>query len=90
MDALVGNLLRAFDASIDELEWMGPETRKEAHDKLRNFTVKIGYPTKWKDYDGLVTRPDDLLGNVLRAREVERQARAGESSASRSTGPSGA
>jgi predicted metalloendopeptidase len=70
MDALVGNLLRAFDTSIDELEWMGPETRKEAHDKVRNFTVKIGYPTKWKDYDGLVTRPDDLLGNVLRAREV--------------------
>jgi putative endopeptidase len=70
MDALVGNLLRAFDASIDELEWMGPETRKEAHDKVRSFTVKIGYPTKWKDYDGLVTRPDDLLGNVLRAREV--------------------
>jgi putative endopeptidase len=70
MDALVGNLLRAFDASIDELEWMGPETRKEAHDKVRNFTVKIGYPSKWKDYSGLVTRPDDLLGNVLRAREV--------------------
>jgi putative endopeptidase len=70
MDALVGNLLRAFDTSIDELEWMGPETRKEAHDKVRSFTVKIGYPTKWKDYSGLVTRPDDLLGNELRAREV--------------------
>jgi putative endopeptidase len=73
MDALVVNLLKAFDASIDELEWMGPETRKEAHDKVRNFTVKIGYPSKWKDYSGLVTRPDDLLGNVLRAREVNVQ-----------------
>jgi predicted metalloendopeptidase len=73
MDALVANLLKAFDASIDELEWMGPETRKEAHDKVRNFTVKIGYPSKWKDYSGLVTRPDDLLGNVLRAREVNVQ-----------------
>jgi putative endopeptidase len=70
MDGLVANLLKAFDASIDELEWMGPDTRKAAHDKIRNFTVKIGYPTKWKDYTGLVTRKDDLLGNVLRAREV--------------------
>jgi putative endopeptidase len=73
MDALVGNLLQAFDTSIDELEWMGPETRREAHDKVRNFTVKIGYPTKWKDYSGLVIQPDDLVGNVLRARAVNVQ-----------------
>jgi putative endopeptidase len=70
MDALVANLLKAFDVSIDELAWMGPETKQEAHGKVANFTVKIGYPTKWTDYTGLVTRKDDLLGNVLRAREV--------------------
>jgi predicted metalloendopeptidase len=70
MDVLVANLLKAFDTSIDELAWMGPETRQEAHDKVRNFTVKIGYPTRWKDYTGLVTSKDDLVGNVLRAREV--------------------
>jgi predicted metalloendopeptidase len=70
MEVLVGNLLKAFDTSIDELEWMGPDTRKEAHDKIRNFTVKIGYTEKWKDYPGLATRPDDLVGNVMRAREV--------------------
>ena len=70
MDGLVANLLKAFDTSIDELAWMGPETKQQAHDKVRNFTVKIGYPTKWKDYTGLVTSKDDLLGNVLRAREV--------------------
>ena len=73
MDQLVGNLLKAFDVSIDELAWMGPETKQAAHDKVANFTVKIGYPTKWKDYTGLVTRQDDLLGNVLRAREVNVQ-----------------
>jgi len=70
MDVLVANLLKAFDTSIDELAWMGPETKQEAHAKVRNFTVKIGYPTKWKDYTGLVTSKDDLVGNVLRAREV--------------------
>jgi putative endopeptidase len=70
MDELVANLLRAFGTSIDELEWMGPETRREAHAKLAGFTVKIGYPEKWKDYPGLEIRRDDLVGNVLRAREV--------------------
>jgi predicted metalloendopeptidase len=70
MDQLVANLRAAFASSIDELEWMGPETRREAHAKLDNFTVKIGYPDKWKEYPGLVVRRDDLVGNVLRAREV--------------------
>jgi len=73
MDELVANLLKAFDVSIDELEWMGPATKQEAHDKVRNFTVKIGYPNKWKQYEGLVTHDDDLLGNVLRAREINVQ-----------------
>ena len=60
MDELVANLLQAFDASIDELDWMSAETKREAHEKVRNFTVKIGYPSKWKEYPGLVTQPDDL------------------------------
>jgi predicted metalloendopeptidase len=70
MDQLVANLRAAFASSIDELEWMGPETRREAHEKLDRFTVKIGYPEKWKEYPGLMIRRDDLVGNVLRAREV--------------------
>jgi putative endopeptidase len=70
MDALVANLLKAFGTSIDELEWMGPETRREAHAKLDGFSVKIGYPENWKAYPGLEVRRDDLVGNVLRAREV--------------------
>jgi len=70
MDELVGNLLKAFEASIDELDWMGPQTRTAARDKITHFTVKIGYPDKWKDYPGLVVQRDDLVGNVLRAREV--------------------
>ena len=70
MDQLVANLLEAFGSSIDELDWMGPETRREAHAKLAGFGVKIGYPEKWKEYPGLEVRRDDLVGNVLRAREV--------------------
>ena len=70
MDALIRNLLAAFATSIDELDWMGPETRQAAHAKLDTFTVKIGYPEKWKEYPGLEVRRDDLVGNVLRAREI--------------------
>jgi predicted metalloendopeptidase len=70
MDELVANLRKAFAASIDELDWMGPATRREAHAKLAAFTVKIGYPEKWKEYPGLVANRQDLVGNVLRAREV--------------------
>jgi predicted metalloendopeptidase len=71
MDELVANLLTAYGRSIDRLDWMGPETRKEAHAKLKNFTVKIGYPDKWKEYPGLKISRDDLFGNVMRALEVD-------------------
>ena len=46
----------AFDESIDRLDWMGPETRAQAHDKLHKMRVKIGYPEKWRDYSALEVR----------------------------------
>ena len=67
MDALVKNLLAAFRAGIDDLEWMSPETKAQAQDKLAKFTVKIGYPDEWRDYSALQVRRDDLLGNAMRA-----------------------
>jgi predicted metalloendopeptidase len=71
MDELVANLLAAFKLSIDELEWMSPATKLEAQKKLASFTVKIGYPDKWKDYSGLSVAADDLVGNLLRSAAVE-------------------
>jgi predicted metalloendopeptidase len=71
MDELVANLLEAFHLSIDELEWMSPATKVEAQKKLAAFTVKIGYPSKWKDYSALVISKDDLVGNALRSAAVE-------------------
>jgi putative endopeptidase len=64
---LVDNLIRAFDSSIDELEWMSAPTRAEAKKKLAKITVKIGYPDTWRDYGPLEVRRDDLIGNLLRA-----------------------
>ncbi|QOY94658.1 M13 family peptidase [Massilia sp. UMI-21] len=73
MEVLVKNLLEAYRQSIDTLDWMSPATKKEAQAKLAKFTPKIGYPNKWKDYASLDVKRDDLVGNVMRAREVEYQ-----------------
>ena len=78
---LVHNLLAAFDRGIDALDWMSAPTRSEAHVKLAKIRVKIAYPDKWRDYNGLEIRRDDLLGNVIRANQFEwnwQAARAGQ------------
>ncbi len=67
MDALVGDIRTALKGRIETLEWMGPETRAKALEKLSKFTVKIAYPDKWEDYSALTFKPDDLEGNVTRA-----------------------
>ena len=70
IDSLVKNLNNAFSSGIDQLEWMSPETRRRAHEKLAQFTTKIGYPDKWRDWSKLEIRRDDLLGNEMRAAAV--------------------
>ena len=67
MDALVADLKTAMGHRIDAVDWMSPETKAQARDKLAKFTVKIGFPTKWRDYSALTVRADDLYGNVERA-----------------------
>jgi predicted metalloendopeptidase len=67
MEQLVENLRRAFREGIEGLEWMSPETKKEAQEKLAKFRPKVGYPTKWRDYSRVEILRDDLVGNVTRA-----------------------
>ena len=71
MDDLVANIRLAMQNRIQKLQWMGPETRAKAEEKLSKFTVKIGYPTKWRDYSALTLKRDDLYGNALRAGEFQ-------------------
>ena len=71
MDDMVRNILAAYRQSIDGLDWMGAETKKEAQAKLAKFDPKIAYPSRWRDYTALTIKGDDLLGNVMRARRVE-------------------
>lgn len=73
MGELVDNLKLAFEQRIHDLEWMSPGTKKQALDKLRKFTTKIGYPDEWEDYTKLEIKSDDLVGNLLRAGEFQYQ-----------------
>ncbi len=68
MKQLVENLRIALGKHIDNLTWMSPETKAKAHEKLATFTVKIGYPDKWKDYSGITIDPEkSYLENVMKA-----------------------
>ncbi|MBT0671181.1 M13 family peptidase [Novosphingobium profundi] len=67
MAALVANLRKAMAANLQDLDWMGPQTRKEAEAKLDAFTPKIGAPDTFKTYQGLEFAANDPLGNSLAA-----------------------
>jgi putative endopeptidase len=69
MDVLVKNVLAALDTRITNLTWMQPETKVKAKKKLANFTTKIGYPDRWKDYSKLEIKAGDLFGNALRSNQ---------------------
>ncbi len=71
MDTLVANLRVALAGRIQNLNWMSPATKAQAEDKLKNFTVKVGYPSKWRDYSALRIVPGDLVGNAERASRFE-------------------
>ncbi len=71
MVELVANLVQAYRRDIESLDWMGPETRRRALDKLDAFRAKIGYPDRWRDYEALHVLPDDLMGNVRRSAAFE-------------------
>lgn len=71
MLVLVGNLLKSYETSITNLDWMSAETKKEALKKISKFTPKIGYPDKWRDYSSLKIVKDDLYGNLKRSTAFE-------------------
>ena len=65
----------AMESEIRNLDWMGPQTKAKALEKLHGMVNKIGYPDNWRDYSALEIKRDDLLGNVQRgdAFEARRQ-----------------
>ncbi|WP_312083173.1 M13-type metalloendopeptidase [Brevundimonas sp.] len=71
MEALVGNIRDAMIERLKHVDWMSEPTREQALYKMSKFGVKIGYPDKWRSYDGLELKPDDLYGNVERSAAFE-------------------
>ncbi|WP_182354229.1 M13 family metallopeptidase [Flaviflexus huanghaiensis] len=70
MQQLVADLLQAYRESIENLDWMGEETKVRAMEKLATFNPKIGYPDTWRDYSALQIT-DDVVGNVRAANAFE-------------------
>ena len=70
-EAMVKNLVAAFRTGIQNLAWMSPQTKQKAEAKLDTLKVGVGYPDHWRDYSSLEIRPDDALGNHLRAVKFE-------------------
>lgn len=67
MNELIANLRKAFEIRINGLEWMSAETKQKALAKLHAFTPKVGYPAKWKTYDGLVINKGTYFQNLRNA-----------------------
>ncbi|HET8891896.1 MAG TPA: M13 family metallopeptidase [Candidatus Angelobacter sp.] len=62
---------QAMEDDIKQLTWMGPETKKQALEKLHSVVNKIGYPDKWRDYSSVEIKRGDFVGNVQRATVFE-------------------
>ena len=67
MNAMVGDLLAAMGDTIRGLDWMGPETKKQALEKLPTFRPKVGYPDVWRDYRSIDVQPSSHVANVIAA-----------------------
>ena len=71
MDTMIKNLIRAYEKSIIELDWMSEETKQQALVKLSKFSPKIGYTDEWRDYSKMEITAGDLIGNIKSAAEFE-------------------
>jgi endothelin-converting enzyme/putative endopeptidase len=68
---MVNAIEHQMDNDIKAIDWMGPDTKKQAYIKLQAIMNKIGYPDHWKDYTSVKVTRDDLLGNSRRAAKFE-------------------
>ena len=73
MEKLVANLVTAYGQSIDNLDWMSADTKKEARKKLAAMSPKIGYTSKWRDYAAITIVKDDLIANLKSISAAEYQ-----------------
>jgi putative endopeptidase len=77
-EAMVADIKAAFAQRIERLDWMSPETKARAKEKVRSLIVGVGYPDKWRTYEGLAITRDDAIANAMRAEEFEYKRRVKE------------
>jgi endothelin-converting enzyme/putative endopeptidase len=68
---LVKEIEGSMNHDLDQIDWMSPETKAKAKEKLQLVANKIGYPNKWRDYSTLTIQRDEPMGNSLRTREFD-------------------
>ncbi len=66
-EKMITNIIEAYKGRINKLDWMSADTKVKAIEKLDNFTVKIGYPDKWKDYSKMDVKADNSFYNNMTA-----------------------
>ena len=71
MTDLVANLKKSLKLRIENLTWMGPQTKQEAVAKLDKMGVKVGYPDKWRDYSGLEISAQPFILNMVNSMRFE-------------------
>jgi endothelin-converting enzyme/putative endopeptidase len=70
VQAMVDKIKAAFAKRVEALEWMAPETKREALAKVKSIEVGVGYPDSWRDYEALEVDPDDAYANKVAASQV--------------------
>ncbi len=64
---MVKNILVAMSETVNQLDWMSPDTKKKAEEKIATFNVKVGYPDKWKDYSSVSISRGGFFDDVIAA-----------------------
>ncbi len=64
---MIKNILAAMSDTVNGLDWMSPDTKKKAMEKIATFNVKVGYPDKWKDYSSVVITRNSYFDDVMAA-----------------------
>ncbi|MBS0482711.1 MAG: M13 family metallopeptidase [Proteobacteria bacterium] len=70
IEGMVGNIKSAFTARVEKLDWLAPDTRKEAVNKVKTIEVGVGYPDSWKDYASFKVSPDNAYANKQEGEKI--------------------
>ena len=74
---ILSNVLEAYRDALREAPWMSAAAKREAIDKLAAMSTGVGFPAQYRNYSAFVVKPDDLLGNWMRALKFDAQYRLG-------------